>query len=631
MADSRVTDEATATALNGTELVRVVQSGGSKKTTLAEIAALSNQAIADAVLAAASPAVVKGDLTTRSATAPARLPVGTDGQALVADSAQPLGLKWASIPAAFVNPSTTAGDLIGQTSTSSTRVPVGADGTVLTADAAQPTGLKWAPSSNPTTAKGDLFTRDALIPARLPAGADGTVLVADSTQSAGLKWVAPSVANSPTTAKGDLFTHNGIAPARLPVGVNSTVLTADSGQPNGLRWAVGVTLDIDPTMGANSNTVAPSQSAVVAYVQGLINSRAWKTPARAGTVASLQTNTYANGATGNGATLTATAAGALLAQDGVTLVVGDSLLVKNEAAGQNNGLYVVTQVGGASTPYVLTRRVDNDADGKILNATCAVSEGLTLSDQIWQCTTNAPIVTGTTALVWAVTGTGGGYTSPTTTKGDLIVRGAVADGRQGVGADGQVLTADAAQSAGVKWATPTASASALTVGAYAARPTAAAAGVGVEFYATDVLERFRSDGATWIISGTGGMELGYADTVSSFSTTSGTPVDVPGMSITCVVGERPVQFCFSGRTHANTVGQLVNCVLVLDGVAVMSFTDQATGTDQYFHAGINVRLDNLTPGSTHTFSLQIGSAGAGGSSMVYAAAASPSAIQVRAV
>lgn len=36
----------------------------------------------------------KGDLLTRNATTTARLPVGTDGQVLVADSTQTLGIKW---------------------------------------------------------------------------------------------------------------------------------------------------------------------------------------------------------------------------------------------------------------------------------------------------------------------------------------------------------------------------------------------------------------------------------------------------------------------------------------------------------------------------------------------------------
>lgn len=50
-----------------------------------------------------------------------------------------------------------------------------------------------------------------------------------------------------------------------------------------------------------------------------------------------------------------------------------------------------------------------------------------------------------------------GSTSPTTTKGDLIARSASADDRLAVGTNGQVLTADSAETLGVKWADAAAS------------------------------------------------------------------------------------------------------------------------------------------------------------------------------
>lgn len=59
---------------------------------------------------------------------------------------------------------------------------------------------------------------------------------------------------------------------------------------------------------------------------------------------------------------------------------------------------------------------------------------------------------------WAVpSGTGGGLTDPTTTLGDLIVRGSAAVTRLPVGTNGQVLTANSGATLGVQWTTPVAS------------------------------------------------------------------------------------------------------------------------------------------------------------------------------
>lgn len=162
----------------------------------------------------------------------------------------------------------------------------------------------------------------------------------------------------------------------------------------------------DVTNAATARTNLGVDAAITAAVNGL----SWKQAVRAATTAALPANTYANGAAGVGATLTGNVNGALSAQDGVTLAANDRLLVKTEAAGANNGLYLLTQLGTAGTPYILTRATDADGAAELVNASVYVSEGTTLADTQWTCSTNATITVGTTSLAFAQLTSGGGST-----------------------------------------------------------------------------------------------------------------------------------------------------------------------------------------------------------------------------
>lgn len=173
-----------------------------------------------------SPLTTKGDILVYS-TANTRLPIGSNTQALIADSSQTTGLRWATII-----PTTTKGDLFTNTGSVDARLPVGSNTQALIADSSQTTGLRWA-TIIPTTTKGDLFTNTGSVDARLPVGSNTQALIADSAQTTGLRWATII----PVTSKGDIFVHDGSASARLPAGLNNQVLIADNTATEGARWA----------------------------------------------------------------------------------------------------------------------------------------------------------------------------------------------------------------------------------------------------------------------------------------------------------------------------------------------------------------------------------------------------------
>jgi hypothetical protein len=122
------------------------------------------------------------------------------------------------------------------------------------------------------------------------------------------------------------------------------------------------------------------------------------------TTAALPANTYNNGTSGVGATLTGNANGAL-SVDSTLTIAAERILVKNEVAGANNGVYVVTQVGSAGTPYILTRATDFDSVGTGVDQIdegdfFLVTSGVANLNTAWVQQTAPPITIGTTPLVF---------------------------------------------------------------------------------------------------------------------------------------------------------------------------------------------------------------------------------------
>lgn len=110
------------------------------------------------------------------------------------------------------------------------------------------------------------------------------------------------------------------------------------------------------------------------------------------TAAPLDTNTR----TGN--VLTADANGEL-SVDGNSPSVSDRILVKDEAVGDNNGIYVVTDAGSGSTPWVLTRASDANASYKIQQGLLVAAIGGTANaGKVFRLDTPNPIILNTTGL-----------------------------------------------------------------------------------------------------------------------------------------------------------------------------------------------------------------------------------------
>jgi hypothetical protein len=149
-----------------------------------------------------------------------------------------------------------------------------------------------------------------------------------------------------------------------------------------------------PTASVNMNSqkivgllapTADTDAANKAYVDSVANGTDWKQSVRAATTANI------------------TLSGAQTI-DGVSLVAGERVLVKDQTTASGNGLYLV-----ASGAWTRTVDADNITE---INAGMAVmvTEGTVNADSQWRLTTNDPIVLGTTNLAFAQIGAGSSYT-----------------------------------------------------------------------------------------------------------------------------------------------------------------------------------------------------------------------------
>lgn len=142
--------------------------------------------------------------------------------------------------------------------------------------------------------------------------------------------------------------------------------------------------------------------------------RALKAEVWQATAAALPTNTLSGGV------LTASANGSFTSIDGIAAVVGRRYLIKDEATQAKNGIYVLTDQGSVSTPWVMTRATDADDDDDWAQGLVVfVKQGTTNAKKLFRCTNTSPPVVDSTSIAFEL------YPAAAGGSGDFMADGSV--------------------------------------------------------------------------------------------------------------------------------------------------------------------------------------------------------------
>jgi len=369
--------------------------------------------------------------------------------------------------------------------------------------------------------------------------------------SAGTTGFTPSTATTGAiTLAGTLAVANGGTGATVAATARTNLSAAASGANTDITSIALTTGTISTAPSGGTDIVNKT------YADSIASGINFHQSVRLATVAALPANTYNNGTSGVGATLTANANGAL-SVDGVAVVAANRILVKNEVAQANNGVYTVTQVGNGSTPYILTRATDFDSAGTGVDQIDAgdfflVTAGSTLANTSWVQQTPLPITVGTTGIVFLqfgapITYSAGTGLSLAGTVFSLTAPVAVSLGGTGissVGTAGNVLTSD-----GTVWTSQPPSAGGIT---YTTVKTSSYTAVDSEGVQTNT----SGGGFTVTLPATPavGDQVIVIDTASSWAANNltvgrnGSTIEGLAENLVCNISNVSVQLVYSGTT-----------------------------------------------------------------------------------
>lgn len=257
------------------------------------------------------------------------------------------------------------------------------------------TGMSF--TGGPITSSGTLVLTGVL---NVANGGTGAATLTGYVKGNGTSAMTASstIPNTDITGLGTMSTQNSGAVAVTGGTIDGTTI-------GGTTPAAGTFTSVAMTSG--TITTSPSGSTDIvnkAYVDTVSAGINFHQACNLATAAALPSNTYSNGSSGVGATLTATANGALTV-DGVAVSASQRILVKNETTGANNGVYTVTATGDAGSPYILTRATDYNTTGSGVNQInqgdfFLVLSGSSNANTSWVQQTPLPITIGTTSIVF---------------------------------------------------------------------------------------------------------------------------------------------------------------------------------------------------------------------------------------
>jgi hypothetical protein len=416
----------------------------------------------------------KGDIVVgTSADHNDRLLVGTNGQILQADSAQPMGVKWATgvggaVLASLID---AKGDVIvGSANDTPDRLPVGSTNQVLTVDPAQTLGIKWAtPLTGTVWRNGPTAPDDTL-------GNVGEYYVNDSNRNVYRKDLVAAAPVFRSAASSDYNTQSSInlnLPAGYQAGDLIVMFIATYGSINGNTPTVVIPsgwTQLGSRVTRTQNTsVGDTASDVIIYKIA--------TGAEGSSVATTVTVSnpnYAVRAISLAYRNVFQSSAAIHAFAGPTVFTGSNPAVPALTTTIVNTKLValVDTPFDPTPPGAYTQRTEASMTAGVMNAsdyTQAVAGASPGASWVFTGTAQHSgavaqlALSGPPSATWVLIGKLSSATGDELSaaildaKGDLIVATANdTPSRLPAGTNGQVLQADSAVAAGVKWATPAA-------------------------------------------------------------------------------------------------------------------------------------------------------------------------------